>query len=74
MKLVSVDRGLQAGACSSSHDLLDSEPLSNSCSHTLFPLNVRHIPLTMTLGSLRELEGHEEIGVKVNLKALHEVQ
>ena len=45
---------------------------SGSCSHTALPSNIRHIPLLLTQGSQRELEGHDEIGVKVNLKARDE--
>lgn len=46
---------------------------TSSCSHTALPSNIRHIPLLLTQGSQRELEGHDEIGVKVNLKARDEV-
>lgn len=42
----------------------------SSCSHTVLPSSyIRHIPLLLRQGSQRELEGHDEIGVKVNLKA-----
>lgn len=46
---------------------------TSSCSHRALPSNIRHIPLLLTQGSQRELEGHDEIGVKVNLKARDEV-
>ncbi|KAI9531285.1 hypothetical protein NQZ68_000783 [Dissostichus eleginoides] len=41
---------------------------TGSRSHTELPPNIRHIPLLLTHGSQRKLEGHDEIGVKVNLK------
>lgn len=44
----------------------DAEP------HQLLLSNIRHIPLLLTQGSQTELEGHDEIGVKVNLKARDE--
>lgn len=42
---------------------------TSSCSHTVLPSSyIRHIPLLLTQGSQRKLEGHDEIGVRVNLK------
>lgn len=65
--------GRLAGAC---FLLIICQTLSHThfCCHTLVPLSIRHIPLIMKPGSLRELEGHGETGVKMILRALHEVQ
>lgn len=50
----------------------DTEPLG-SRSPTALLSNIRHIPLLLTQEPQTELEGHDGIGVKVNLKARDEV-
>lgn len=51
---------------------LQTQDHARSCSHTALPSNMRYIPLLLTQDSQSELEGHDEIGVKVNLKACDE--